>query len=146
MVAIKTLPLVLVSIMANLVPLVTAVLSYFILGEKLNTIERIGLVVSFAGVAVMVSAKYSNGPGYAYPLYALATAMLIPVTGSLIQILLRSMKHLSAHTQTFYHALFTLAVMTLVTLLSQEGLSFLSGFSLLQWVFLALSAAFAFAN
>jgi len=97
--AIKTLPLVLVSIVANLVPLVTAVLSYFILREKLNSIEKVGIVVSFVGVAIMITGKNKNsGVNHSYPLYAIVALLIIPITGSLIQILLRNIRHLSAHT------------------------------------------------
>ena len=56
-IAIKSLPLVLVSIFNNLVPLVTAILSFVILGERLSGFEKICAVLSFAGVAIMLTGE-----------------------------------------------------------------------------------------
>lgn len=57
MIAIRALPLVLVSMVMNTVPLITALLGYFMLKETLRTFEKIALVISFVGVAIMIAGK-----------------------------------------------------------------------------------------
>jgi drug/metabolite transporter (DMT)-like permease len=74
------LPLVLVSIVANTLPLVTAVLAYMILGEHLIGFEKICIILSFAGVAIMVTGRDTGVAGHiAYPLFAVIALVLHPI-------------------------------------------------------------------
>ena len=56
-IAVKALPLVLVSIVMNTMPLFTAVFAYFFLKERLKILEKICLVLSFIVVAIMIPGK-----------------------------------------------------------------------------------------
>lgn len=51
----KVLPLTLIAIINNMGPLVTVILAYFILKEKLKTFEVVILLLTVAGVAEVVS-------------------------------------------------------------------------------------------
>lgn len=52
--SLKYLPLILASSVMSLTPVVTAILSYFILKEIINRFECMVLIVSLAGVIVMI--------------------------------------------------------------------------------------------
>ena len=52
--ALRILPLVLVSIMLGLSPLIAAVLCHFILREKLTLAQVVCLLISFAGLSMIV--------------------------------------------------------------------------------------------
>ncbi len=51
----KSLPLVLVGVVMNLSPLLTAVLSFFFLKKALTTVDAVALVVSFLGVVLLIT-------------------------------------------------------------------------------------------
>lgn len=51
--SVKSLPLVLVGVVTNLSPLLTAVLSFFILKKALTTVDAVALVASFIGVVLL---------------------------------------------------------------------------------------------
>ena len=53
--AIKYFPLVFVSLVTNLAPLLTAVLSYFIFRVSLSKLDTIVLLISFIGVTVLIT-------------------------------------------------------------------------------------------
>ena len=53
--SVKYLPLVYVSLSSNLAPLMTALLSYFLLRVPVANIDIIILVVSFIGVAILIT-------------------------------------------------------------------------------------------
>lgn len=60
--SIKYLPLVIVALVANTIPLFTALMGYYFLHERLNATEKACLVLSFVGVAILVVAnKDSSG-------------------------------------------------------------------------------------
>ncbi len=97
--AVRALPLVLVAIVMNTMPLITAVLGYFILHEKLKVLEKICMIISFFGVAIMITGKESGlDSSIAYPIYAVVALFLNPFFSSLVTITLRSMRNMSAHT------------------------------------------------
>ncbi len=50
----KYLPLVLVALIVNLMPLFTAILGYYYLKERLTCLEIVVLIVSFIGVGVLI--------------------------------------------------------------------------------------------
>ena len=53
--SVKSLPLVLVGVVMNLSPLLTAVLSFFFLKKALTTVDAVALVVSFLGVVILIT-------------------------------------------------------------------------------------------
>lgn len=116
MIALRNLPLVLVSIIMNMVPLVTAVLGYLILKERLQNFEKVCLLFSFVGVAIMITGRDSEKQVSPYPLFALIAIILNPFFSSIVIITLRNMRNLPAHTQAFYHALTSVVIFGLVIL------------------------------
>ncbi len=56
--AIKYLPLVYVSLVVTLGPLLTAVLSYFMLNVALSKVDSLVLVISFIGVVIMITGTF----------------------------------------------------------------------------------------
>lgn len=53
--SVKSLPLVLVGVVTNLSPLLTAVLSFLFLKKALTTVDAVALVASFAGVVLLIT-------------------------------------------------------------------------------------------
>ena len=58
--SIKYFPLIFVSLISNLTPLLTAILSFFILKEKLAKLDIIILFVSFIGVTLLITGHNST--------------------------------------------------------------------------------------
>lgn len=56
--AIKYFPLVYVSLVVTLGPLLTAVLSYFMLKVTLTKLDLVVLLISFVGVIVMITGTF----------------------------------------------------------------------------------------
>ena len=54
MTALKQLPLIMTSMSQNTVPMITGILGFFLLKERLSAFEVSCLVLSFAGVSIMV--------------------------------------------------------------------------------------------
>lgn len=52
--ALMALPLVEVALVLNTVPFLTAILAYFILGDRLRVFEIICLIISFCGVVILI--------------------------------------------------------------------------------------------
>ena len=100
-IAIKYLPLVLVALVMNTMPLFTAVFGYFLLGEGLKPIEKICLVISFGGVAVMITGNNQNFSSesnlYVYTVFTISALILNPILLSLVTIMLRTLKGCSVH-------------------------------------------------
>ncbi|CDW73109.1 membrane protein [Stylonychia lemnae] len=142
-IALRALPLVLVSLVMNTMPLFTAVFGYFMLSERLKILEKVCLVLSFVGVAIMITGKDSssieNKQGYST--IAIIALCLNPVLSSLVTITLRTLRNISVHTQAFYHAFVLSTVMGIVVLITQDYMSFLYQFSYYDY-FLLISAAF----
>lgn len=99
MVAVKNLPLVLVAIVMNTMPLFTALFGYFILREVLMPLEKLCLVLSFAGVAIIVTGNGCSSKShiYNYTAFTLTALILNPVLNSLVTIILRTLKNCSIH-------------------------------------------------
>ena len=102
--AIRYLPLVEVSLITNTTPLVTALLAYFILGETLSLIEKLCLLISFGGVALLIIEKdYSSSDTTeeatsTAQLYALIMLIFVPFLISGVTISLRRMRGVNIHT------------------------------------------------
>ena len=100
-VAVKNLPLVLIALVMNTMPLFTALFGFFLLGETLKILEKICLVISFAGVAVMITGSnlsFSTESNlYTYSVFTITALVLVPILLSLVTILLRTLKGCSAH-------------------------------------------------
>ena len=60
MTALKQLPLILTSMSQNTVPMITGVLGFFLLKERLSIFEISCLLLSFAGVSIMVIGHTQN--------------------------------------------------------------------------------------
>eukprot|EP00347_Sterkiella_histriomuscorum_P022785 403337172 len=160
-IAVRNLPLVLVSIMMNTMPLFTAVFGFFILGETLRILEKICLVLSFVGVTIMITGKdttinenatiledgtavqtqYQN-----YSLLAIIALCFNPILSSLVTVTLRNLRGIGIHTQAFYHALGLVGVMGTIILINGDTLPFLSRFSIQDYSLLIGAAFFALTN
>lgn len=65
-------------IIAGLQPLMTAVAARFMIGEKISPLQRAGLLIGFAGIAIAVLPKVMavGAAGLSVPLYAVAVNVL----------------------------------------------------------------------
>ena len=91
--AIRELPLVLVTIAMNTMPLFTAIFGYLFFGEFLENIQKIVLVVSFIGVAVMVTGDREQLTGQQqFSIVALCVLMINPIASACVTLTLRSLK------------------------------------------------------
>ena len=61
--SVKSLPLVLVGVVTNLSPLLTAVLSFFILKKAPTTVDVVALVASFVGVVLLITGGDTHSQG-----------------------------------------------------------------------------------
>ncbi|HEX9389684.1 MAG TPA: DMT family transporter, partial [Usitatibacteraceae bacterium] len=57
------LPLGFVAMIAGLQPVVTAVFAHWLLNERLNACQWLGMALGLAGVALVIASKYSLGSG-----------------------------------------------------------------------------------
>ncbi|MGL4197670.1 MAG: DMT family transporter, partial [Allorhizobium sp.] len=81
-------PAALSGIIAGLQPLMTGIAAAYLIGENLNTGQRVGLVVGFIGVAIAVLPKVLVIDASTIPAYAVAVnvlAMACVTTGTLYQ-------------------------------------------------------------
>lgn len=137
----------LVAIVMNTMPLITAILGYFILNEQLKLLEKICMAISFFGVAVMITGKDGGSTSnIAYPLYAVIALFMNPFFSSLVTITLRSMRNMSAHTQGFYHAFGMSIVMGVIILFTRDYIEVMNKFILNHWLWLFGSAVSAYSN
>ncbi len=144
-IALKRLPLVLVAIVTNTVPLVTAVLSYFILGETLRRIDKICMALAFTGVLVMISGSELNSKDdHTYPSTAVISLLLCPVISALVTILLRTLRGISAHTQCFYHAFFQACAFGAFIILSLDDMMIIQHLHTADYFLLTFSALCTF--
>ena len=120
-------------------PLLTAVFGYLLLGETLNLLEKLSMIVSFAGVAIMVSGG-SNTPTKNYTVFAISALLLNPIMNSLVSILLRQSRGFSMHTQAFYQAFFLMVGWSLYLLIIGEDFAFLDEFTFQSYFFLIAGA------
>ena len=94
--------MVLVALIMNTVPLITALLGYLLLNERLKIFEKISLVICFIGVTIMITGKEGDETHGSYPLYAIIALIMNPIFSTSVAITLRSMRELSVHVQGFY--------------------------------------------
>lgn len=81
-------PAALSGIIAGLQPLMTGIAAAYLIGENLNTGQRVGLVIGFVGVAIAVLPKVLVIDASTIPAYAVAVnvlAMACVTTGTLYQ-------------------------------------------------------------
>lgn len=106
--ALAGLPMVLTSISSNTVPLITGVLAYCILKEKLKAFEIVCLLLSMLGVSIMIfgTGKHTTDLAHSPPLIAYVALCLNPIISALVTILLRTMSGISHHCAAFYHCCF----------------------------------------
>jgi len=104
--ALKYFPLTVVSMVGNLSPLLTVVLAYFILGEKLTVEKAVQLVLAFIAVTMMVlGGNESSLKLYTDNIFALVVLLLNPVAISFGMIAMRSMRSTEEWTVSSYNYL-----------------------------------------
>ncbi len=79
------LPLGFVAMIAGLQPVVTAVFAHWLLNERLNARQWLGMALGLAGVALVIASKYSLGSGNWAGLGAAAIALGGITAGTLYQ-------------------------------------------------------------
>lgn len=79
------LPLGFVAMIAGLQPVVTAVFAHWLLNERLNACQWLGMALGLAGVALVIASKYSLGSGNWAGLGAAAVALGGITAGTLYQ-------------------------------------------------------------
>lgn len=57
---VRYLAMVEVALIVNTMPLFTAVFGYFLLSEYLHRIEVVALIISFVGIAILVTGKHTQ--------------------------------------------------------------------------------------
>ena len=78
----KKLPLVYSSLMSNLSPLLTALVSYIYLSVNLSKMEIAVLIVSFYQVMMLVGVSSSASDDSSLGIEVLGVAMLVPIIGT----------------------------------------------------------------
>lgn len=141
--AVAKVTLVLSSTSSNMVPLVTALLACCFLKERLGLAESICLMISFAGVMLMVVGTDKSSGDTNIDAIAIIALIFNPIVSSLITILLRTMKGISHHTAAFYYVLFQCCIYT-VAIAASGNYSFVTWFHWYDWVLITLGALFTF--
>lgn len=138
--SVKSLPLVLVGVVTNLSPLLTAVLSFFILKKALTTVDAVALVASFIGVVLLITGGETqpeeivtnkNEGSMVIPIIALLS---VPIILSVVALLSRQLRRLNEYSVTCYIALAMLFGYGTAVVTSGDGLSLLWSFTIIDWV------------
>ena len=138
--AVKPLPLVLVGVVTNLSPLLTAVLSFFILKKALTTVDAVALVASFTGVLLLITGGEAQPEevvtnihegSMVIPIIALLS---VPIILSAVALLSRQLRRLNEYSVTCYVALAMFIGYGAAVLTSGDGLSLLWSFTLFDWI------------
>ena len=138
--SIKHFPLVFVSLVSNTAPLLTAILSYWLFGVGLSLLDSGVLIVSFAGVAILITGdSKSDTPGSDNPedkpsmILPTILLILIPFLSASVTLFIRHLKSLSEIT---IGSLMTFAILLIYGPLVYftSGFAIFEGFTLLDWV------------
>lgn len=138
--SVKSLPLVLVGVVTNLSPLLTAVLSFFILKKALTTVDAVALVASFIGVVLLITGGETepeeivtnkNEGSMVIPIIALLS---VPIILSVVALLSRQLRRLNEYSVTCYIALAMFIGYGTAVVTSGDGLSLLWSFTIIDWV------------
>jgi drug/metabolite transporter (DMT)-like permease len=94
--SIKNFPLVYVSLVSNTAPVLTAVLAYFIFGNKLSKIDIAVLGISFIGVTILITGgEKTNTKEIDFSILPLILLILIPLLAASVTLYIRHLKSLS---------------------------------------------------
>lgn len=97
--SIKYFPLVFVSLVSNLTPLLTALLSYFLLNVGLSRLDTSILLISFVGVTILITGghKGSNQSTLETDSYLIPSLMLIliPLLSASVTLFIRHLRSIS---------------------------------------------------
>ncbi len=107
---VRYLAMVEVALVINTMPLFTAVMGYFLLDERLHRIEVISLIISFVGIAILVTGKHT---GHEEPeqkrskqeFTALLILMIVPVLIAAGNIAVRTLRGMNLHAISIYFSL-----------------------------------------
>lgn len=138
--AIKNLPIVLVALFQNTMPLFTSLFGFLILGEKITKSEILCLILAFYGVYTLLysgtqasedSEKKSN-----IQVWPLLMALLGPMLMATTNICLRHMRGLHEYTASTYSVIFSVVVFGTLIPTSGQHITVTSTFN--GWEFLLL--------
>jgi len=94
--SIKNFPLVYVSLVSNTAPVLTAVLAYFIFGNKMSKIDITVLGISFIGVTILITGgEQTNTKEVDFSIVPLLLLILIPLLSASVTLYIRHLKSLS---------------------------------------------------
>jgi len=134
--SLKHLPLVVVSLVTNLSPITIAILSYLVLKERLARIDVVILVVSFAGVIILIlgSVKESReshkqDEEYNSRMYwAFGALVFVPILAAVNAVNMRQMRELNENTVGAYMTFAMVAIYTPMVFAFDEGLGIIRDF------------------
>lgn len=140
----KSLPLVFVALCQNLTPLLTAVFSYMYLRKGLTNLDIGVLLISFVGVALLITGSLEQPPQVVDPTLApqeslvipIISLLLFPVAGAIIAITTRNLREVHEYTVAAYIAFSMVILYTPAALLQGSSFGFIMNFNLLDWAIL----------
>lgn len=148
--SIKYFPLVFVSLITNIAPLILAVFAYLIYKEKLSALDIVNLLVSFLGVAILLTGTLDETPQSPSTSASLSELIIpaillvaIPFNQCSLQLLLKSMRSLNELSISAWMTLFMLLFFIPLNYLTKPDNAsspffFLSDFDLGSWLISAL--------
>ena len=151
--SIKYLPLVYVSLVSNLGPLLTAVFSFFLLKKGLSKLDTAVLLVSFGGVCLLITEALEepieiviktpelppaeNISSSGSMIIPIITLLLVPILSASQAMVLRSLRELSEYTIGSYMSFSMILIYgPLVYLTENSGFGFLYNFGIIDWLVL----------
>lgn len=144
--AIKYLPIVLVALFQNTIPLFTSLFGFLILREKITVSEVLCLFLAFFGVYVLISNQKpvddNDESKSNITLWPLLMCMLGPMLMAVTNILLRHMKGLHEYTASTYSVLFSMMVFGMSFPITGEKISVFdtfAGYEFLLLTFVSLA-------
>jgi drug/metabolite transporter (DMT)-like permease len=150
--AIKNLPIVLVSLFQNTLPLFTSLLGFLILREQISKSEIICLFLAFFGVFVLLYDTDSDENGndsetqtQNIDAWSVFMCIMGPMLNATTNICLRHMRGLHEYTASTYSVLFSLIVYAILIMFTEEqitvGQTFVS-YEFLILAFVAIAGGF----
>lgn len=149
--SLKYFPLVFVTLVANLAPLLVALFAYLLYRETLSAFDIGNLLISFLGVAILITGSFSQEANpqsqttYSSSELILPAILLVtfPFNQCSIQLLLRNMRSLNEQTITAWMTLAMLLVFIPVSYINKpasetSAFYFMAPFSISDWVLCAL--------